>query len=64
MNRAQLLKSTLTFVLAGGRGERLSPLTIGRAKPAVPFGGAYRIIDFTLSNVIHSGLRRVFVLTQ
>ncbi len=64
MNRAQLLKSTLTFVLAGGRGERLSPLTIGRAKPAVPFGGAYRIIDFTLSNVIHSGLRRAFVLTQ
>jgi len=64
MNRAQHLKSTLTFVLAGGRGERLSPLTIGRAKPAVPFGGAYRIIDFTLSNMIHSGLRRAFVLTQ
>lgn len=64
MNRAQHLKSTLTFVLAGGRGKRLSPLTDGRAKPAVPFGGAYRIIDFTLSNVIHSGLRRVFVLTQ
>ncbi|MEM1448908.1 MAG: glucose-1-phosphate adenylyltransferase [Planctomycetota bacterium] len=64
INRAQHLKSTLTFVLAGGRGERLSPLTHGRAKPAVPFGGSYRIIDFTLSNVIHSGLRRVFVLTQ
>lgn len=64
MNRAQQLKSTLTFVLAGGRGQRLSPLTLGRAKPAVPFGGAYRIIDFTLSNTIHSGLRRTFVLTQ
>ena len=64
INRSQQLKSKLTFVLAGGRGERLSPLTIGRAKPAVPFGGAYRIIDFTLSNVIHSGMRKVFVLTQ
>ncbi|MEE2940592.1 MAG: glucose-1-phosphate adenylyltransferase [Planctomycetota bacterium] len=64
MNRAHQLKSTLTFILAGGRGQRLSPLTIGRAKPAVPFGGAYRIIDFTLSNTIHSGLRRTFVLTQ
>ncbi|MFT5734169.1 MAG: glucose-1-phosphate adenylyltransferase [Planctomycetota bacterium] len=64
MNRTKHQKATLTFVLAGGRGERLSPLTQGRAKPAVPFGGAYRIIDFTLSNTIHSGLRRVFVLTQ
>lgn len=64
MNRQQHLKSTLTFLLAGGQGKRLSPLTEGRAKPAVPFGGAYRIIDFTLSNCIHSGLRRVFVLTQ
>lgn len=58
------LRETLTLVLAGGQGERLKPLTIGRAKPAVPFGGAYRIIDFTLSNCIHSGLRRIFVLTQ
>ena len=64
LNRAQHQKATLTFVLAGGRGQRLSPLTDGRAKPAVPFGGAYRIIDFTLSNTIHSGFRRVFVLTQ
>ena len=64
VNRTLQLKSTLTFLLAGGRGDRLSPLTIGRAKPAVPFGGADRIIDFTLSNCIHSGLRRVFVLTQ
>ena len=64
MNLTQELKDTLTFVLAGGQGERLKPLTEGRAKPAVPFGGAYRIIDFTLSNCIHSGLRRIYVLTQ
>jgi len=64
MNLPQELKKTLTFVLAGGQGERLWPLTRARAKPAVPFGGAYRIIDFTLSNCIHSGLRRICVLTQ
>ena len=58
------LKETLTLILAGGEGGRLKPLTKGRAKPAVPFGGAYRIIDFTLSNCIHSGLRRIYVLTQ
>ena len=58
------LQSTLTFILAGGQGGRLKPLTHRRAKPAVPFGGAYRIIDFTLSNCIHSGLRRIYVLTQ
>jgi glucose-1-phosphate adenylyltransferase len=51
-------------VLAGGRGERLDPLTRDRAKPAVPFAGNYRIIDFTLSNCMHSGLRRIFILTQ
>lgn len=54
----------LTVILAGGRGTRLEPLTRDRAKPAVPFGGAYRIIDFTLSNCINSGLRRVRVITQ
>ncbi|MFA5089553.1 MAG: glucose-1-phosphate adenylyltransferase [Candidatus Omnitrophota bacterium] len=54
----------LTFVMAGGKGERLFPLTRDRAKPAVPFGGVYRIIDFTLSNCINSGLRRIYVLTQ
>ena len=54
----------LTFIMAGGRGERLDPLTRDRTKPAVPFGGIYRIIDFTLSNCINSGLRRVYVLTQ
>ncbi len=58
------LKDTLTLILAGGKGERLLPLTEQRAKPAVPFGGPYRIIDFTLSNCIHSGLRRIYVLTQ
>ncbi|NWF93294.1 MAG: glucose-1-phosphate adenylyltransferase [Syntrophaceae bacterium] len=52
------------MILAGGRGERLYPLTRDRAKPAVPFGAIYRIIDFTLSNCIHSDIRRIFVLTQ
>jgi len=54
----------LGMVLAGGRGERLYPLTRDRAKPAVPFGAIYRIIDFTLSNCIHSEIRRVYALTQ
>jgi len=52
------------MVLAGGRGERLYPLTRDRAKPSVPFGGIYRIIDFTLSNCLNSGLRRIYLLTQ
>ena len=55
---------TLVIVLAGGAGERLSPLTKERAKPAVYFGGPYRIIDFTLSNCINSGLRKIFIATQ
>jgi glucose-1-phosphate adenylyltransferase len=54
----------LTFIMAGGKGERLFPLTRDRTKPAVPFGGIYRIIDFTLSNCVNSGLRRIYVLTQ
>ena len=58
------MKDTLGVLLAGGAGERLFPLTRDRAKPAVPFGGHYRIIDVTLSNCINSGLRRVYVLTQ
>jgi glucose-1-phosphate adenylyltransferase len=58
------VKNTLAMVLAGGQGERLYPLTKDRAKPAVPFAGVYRIIDFTLSNCLNSGLRRVCVLTQ
>jgi len=53
-----------TMLLAGGKGERLQPLTEHRAKPAVPFGGKYRIIDFTLSNCLNSGLRKVAVLIQ
>jgi glucose-1-phosphate adenylyltransferase len=58
------MKRVLTMVLAGGKGERLYPLTIPRAKPAVPFGGKYRIIDFTLSNCLNSGLRKIAVLIQ
>jgi glucose-1-phosphate adenylyltransferase len=58
------LGNTLTVVLAGGEGKRLYPLTADRAKPAIPFGGKYRVIDFTLSNCLHSGLRRILVLTQ
>ncbi len=58
------LKQVLTFILAGGKGERLYPLTRDRSKPAVPFGGTYRIIDFTLSNVLNSGLRRIYLLSQ
>src|SRR5210317_1654952 len=54
----------LAIILAGGAGGRLQPLTRYRAKPSVPFGGKYRIIDFTLSNCLHSGLRRILVLTQ
>lgn len=59
-----MLDKTLTFILAGGIGSRLAPLTTDRAKPAVPFGGKYRIIDFTLTNCLHSGLHRILVLTQ
>jgi glucose-1-phosphate adenylyltransferase len=58
------LDDILVILLAGGVGERLSPLTKERAKPAVYFGGPYRIIDFTLSNCINSGLRRIFIATQ
>ena len=59
-----LMRNALAVLLAGGQGERLWPLTRDRAKPAVPFGGVYRIIDVTLSNCLNSDLRRVFVLTQ
>ena len=54
----------LSIVLAGGEGTRLMPLTRDRAKPAVPFGGVYRLIDFPLSNLVNSGYRQVVVLTQ
>ncbi len=58
------MRDVLAVILAGGKGSRLEPLTLERAKPAVPFGGAYRIIDFTLSNCINSGLRKAYLLTQ
>jgi glucose-1-phosphate adenylyltransferase len=60
----ELTRRTLALVLAGGEGSRLKDLTAWRAKPAVPFGGKYRIIDFALSNCVNSGIRRVGVLTQ
>lgn len=60
----ELTRKTLVLVLAGGEGSRLKNLTAWRAKPAVPFGGKYRIIDFALSNCVNSGLRRIGVLTQ
>jgi len=58
------MQNILTIILAGGVGSRLHPLTSDRAKPAVPFGGKYRIIDFTLANCLHSGTRSILVLTQ
>ena len=58
------MNNVLAVILAGGKGSRLEPLTRDRAKPAVPFGGAYRIIDFALSNCINSGIRNVLLLTQ
>jgi len=61
---AQLARQTVAIVLAGGRGSRLGPLTEGRAKPAMPFGGKFRIIDFALSNCINSGIRRIEIATQ
>jgi len=61
---SNLTRNTLALIMAGGRGQRLKQLTQWRAKPAVPFGGKFRIIDFPLSNCINSGIRRVGVLTQ
>jgi glucose-1-phosphate adenylyltransferase len=61
---SSIVRDTIVMILAGGQGERLNPLTNLRSKPAVPFGGKYRIIDFTLSNCLNSGLRRIYVLTQ
>src|SRR5262245_3539751 len=64
MATQEQLKGTIAMILAGGQGDRLQPLTRDRSKPAVPFGGIYRILDFTLSNALNSGLRRIWVLTQ
>jgi len=61
---SNLTRNTLALIMAGGRGSRLKDLTTWRAKPAVPFGGKFRIIDFPLSNCINSGIRRIGVLTQ
>jgi glucose-1-phosphate adenylyltransferase len=58
------MQDTLVMIMAGGKGSRLGPLTVHRSKPAVPFAGRYRIIDFVLSNFINSGYRRIYVLTQ
>ncbi|HEY1461734.1 MAG TPA: glucose-1-phosphate adenylyltransferase, partial [Casimicrobiaceae bacterium] len=64
LNLHQLTRATVALVLAGGRGVRLGPLTDWRAKPAVPFGGKFRIIDFALSNCVNSGIRRIGICTQ
>jgi len=61
---SQITRSTMALVLAGGRGSRLEHLTEWRAKPAVPFGGKFRIVDFTLSNCVNSGIRRIGICTQ
>jgi len=61
---SSILRDTVTMVLAGGVGERLKPLTNQRSKPAVPFGGKYRIIDFALSNCLNSGLRKYLFNTN
>ena len=62
--KPRIIYNAVAFILAGGIGTRLHPLTKDRAKPAVPFGGKYRIIDFTLSNCVNSGIRKIFVLPQ
>src|ERR1700741_3624030 len=61
---SRLTSGTLAIVMAGGRGERLKALTLHRCKPAKPFGGKFRIIDFVLSNCVNSGIRQIAVLTQ
>ena len=58
------MNNVMAVVLAGGKGSRLEPLTRDRAKPAVPFGGSYRIVDFALSNCLNSGVRKILLLTQ
>ena len=58
------MREVFGIVLAGGEGKRLAPLTADRAKPAVPFGGLYRLIDFALSNLVNAGVYQIAVLTQ
>src|SRR5258708_25496170 len=64
MYNGPAMDEVVTIVLGGGRGTRLFPLTHRRSKPAVPIGGKYRLIDIPLSNCLHAGLKRIFVLTQ
>jgi len=59
-----ITRNTIAMVLAGGKGERLGPITLHRSKPSVPFGGKYKIIDFVLSNMFNSGIKKVYILTQ
>ena len=61
---SRLTRSTMAMIMAGGRGARLEDLTAVRAKPATPFGGKFRIIDFPLSNCVNSGIRQIFILSQ
>jgi len=61
---SRLTSGALAVVMAGGRGERLRDLTLHRCKPATPFGGKFRIIDFVLSNCVNSGIRQIFLMTQ
>src|SRR5258707_12990648 len=61
---SRLTGGTLAVIMAGGRGERLKDLTAHRAKPATPFGGKFRIVDFVLSNCVNSGIRQISILTQ
>src|SRR5579864_7280432 len=61
---SRLTSGALAVVMAGGRGERLKDLTLHRCKPATPFGGKFRIIDFVLSNCVNSGIRQIFLMTQ
>src|SRR6201987_2420470 len=61
---SRLTGGTLAIIMAGGRGERLGELTANRCKPATPFGGKFRIIDFVLSNCVNSGIRQIYLMTQ
>jgi len=64
LGNGNISRNTIAMVMAGGKGERLSPITIARPKPAVPFGGKYKIVDFVLSNMFNSGIKRAYILTQ